>query len=89
MEELTASGILEICKGLIATTSPALANDAPGEKAALLRIGCIMKKTFKENGVHRGAMGFEMHKDEDVRYSEERRREVTMNKYAIRRTVCA
>jgi hypothetical protein len=46
-EELTASGILEICQGH-SLDIPGVANDAQDEKAALLRIGCIMKKTFKE-----------------------------------------
>jgi hypothetical protein len=58
-----------------------VANDAPDEKAALLRIGGIMKKTFENESIE--VDGFEIHKSEDVRYSEERRRDVTTNKYVI------
>ena len=83
-EELTASGILEICQGH-SLDIPGLANDAPDEKVALLRIGGIMKKTFKENESVE-VDGFEIHKSEDVRYSDERRREVTINKYVIQRS---
>ncbi|HEY6676693.1 MAG TPA: hypothetical protein VIZ87_07880 [Terrimicrobium sp.] len=40
-----------------------------------------MKKTFENESIE--VDGFEIHKSEDVRYSEERRRDVTTNKYVI------
>ena len=52
-EELTASGILEICKGH-SLDIPGLANDAPDEKAALLRIGSHHEKDLQGERVHRG-----------------------------------
>ena len=58
-EELTASGILEICQGH-SLDIPGVANDAPDEQAALLRIGGIMKKTFENESIE--VDGFEIHK---------------------------
>ena len=83
-ESLTASDILEICHGH-SLDILGVANDAPDEKAVLLRIGCLMKKAFMEKDSIE-VDGFGIHKSEEVRYSEERRRDVTTNKYVIQRS---
>jgi hypothetical protein len=81
-EPLTASDIAETC--LAHTLEiPGVSSDAP-ESKALLRIGQIMGKAF-QNCQTVECDGFEILRNETTQYSEERRRDVTLRKYTIRR----
>ena len=81
-ESLTASEIVEVCHshGL---TIPGVPSDAP-ESKAMMRVGCIMGKVFKERDSIE-CDGFQIQRTESTQYSEERRRDVTLKKYAIGR----
>jgi hypothetical protein len=82
-EPLTASGIGEICQGH-SLEIPGVSKGAP-ESLAPLRIGQLMGKVFRNRQTIE-CDGFKIHKSEDTQYSEERRRDVTVNKYVIQRS---
>jgi hypothetical protein len=81
-ELLTASDIAEICAAH-SLEIPGVSSDALDSKV-LLRIGQIMGKAFKNSQIV-DCDGFEIVKTEVSQYNEERRRDVTLKKYAIRR----